>query len=304
MSHNALIIDSDAHFTIDAITRQIKNTASTKVTVIQYDHNSERFTFSLPRFIEGHDMLEVDKAEVHYINVGSGGAGQKAGIYEITDLKIDDKGENKVNGSWLLSQNATSLPGSLNFMLRFSCFDDEGNLEYVWNTAVFSGISVSTGMYNSEIIVEKYADVLEQWRISIVDDAKVYIEGEKKIEFDRLYENVTEYQVPENTGIKSAKVVWLDNPDLTDNAYFEFYDSSGTRIGDSVNVYRSDGLEQEVFFNELKTVPVAKVKLLTDVANATVTSITYYNNLAITAANDYTDNAIQQAILDSWGDAV
>ena len=169
MSHNDLIIDSDAHFTIDAITRQIKNTASAKVTVIQYDHNSERFTFSLPRFIEGHDMLEVDKAEVHYINIAAGGSEQKAGLYEITDLRSDPEDESKVIGSWLLSQNATSLVGSLNFLLRFSCVDDEGNLEYAWNTAIFTGISVSTGMYNSEIIAEEYADVLEQWRMDIMN---------------------------------------------------------------------------------------------------------------------------------------
>lgn len=125
------------------------------------------------------------------------------------------------------------------------------------------------------------------------------IEGEEKVEFDLLYENVFECQMPENTGIKSAKVVWIDDdPDKTDNAYFELYDSSGVCISD-VSVHRSDGLEQEVFFEGLKTVPVAKVKLLTDVANATVTSITYYNNPVITATKAYADEVAEEKANDA-----
>lgn len=63
--HN--IIDSDMRFTVDAVSRRIKS-ESKKVTLMQNDHNSERFTFEIPRYIEGHDMMLCNKVEVHYLN--------------------------------------------------------------------------------------------------------------------------------------------------------------------------------------------------------------------------------------------
>ena len=51
MLHSELIQDMDSCFEIDPITRQIRNTSQAKVSVVQYDHNSERFRFSLSRFI-------------------------------------------------------------------------------------------------------------------------------------------------------------------------------------------------------------------------------------------------------------
>ena len=51
MAHSHAIIDDDLYFTIDPSTREIKN-ESQKVKLMQYDHNSEQFTFELPRFVE------------------------------------------------------------------------------------------------------------------------------------------------------------------------------------------------------------------------------------------------------------
>lgn len=163
MQHTNKVNDRDPYFEVDAATRKIANKSSSKVSVIQYDHNSERFTFSIPRYIEDHDMMESTKAEVHYIC----GKTQTKGIYEMTDLAIDSEDENKVICTWLLSQNVTKETGAINFLLRFSCIGDDGAVDYAWNTAIFTGISVSEGIYNSEAIVEQYADVLEQWRIEL-----------------------------------------------------------------------------------------------------------------------------------------
>lgn len=161
--HSNKIRDADVHFTIDPITRAIKNTASTKTSVIQYDHNSERFTFMLPRHIEGHDMMECNRAEVHYINASDAAT---AGVYIIEDMQTDETEEN-VLCSWLLSQNATQQSGVLHFLLRFACVADDGEVEYAWNTGIHKGISVASGMFNSEEIAEKYADVLAQWERDI-----------------------------------------------------------------------------------------------------------------------------------------
>lgn len=162
MAHTDIIKDSDKCFEIDPITRVIRNASPTKTTIIQFDHNSERFTFTLPRFIEGHDMMECNRVEVHYLN------GATPGVYEVDDLKISAEDENKVTCSWLISQNATQYTGALHFLIRFSCVEADGTIKYVWNTDIFKGINVITGMFNSNIIVEQHADVLEQWK-SIID---------------------------------------------------------------------------------------------------------------------------------------
>ena len=68
MRHIHSIYDTDQHFIIDPIDRSITSEAE-KVTLMQNDHLSERFTFELPRYIEGHDMSLTDKVEVHYLNI-------------------------------------------------------------------------------------------------------------------------------------------------------------------------------------------------------------------------------------------
>lgn len=173
MEHTNKIKDTDAFFVIDPITRTIKNMSHSKVSVIQFDHNSERFTFSLPRYIEDHDMLESTKAEVHYICAKS----QTKGIYEMTDLAIDPEDENKVICTWLLSQNVTLEAGAIAFLLRFSCVAEDGTIEYAWNTAIFNGISVAEGIYNTEAIVEQYADILEQWKAEIKSYVNDVVKG-------------------------------------------------------------------------------------------------------------------------------
>ncbi len=163
MPHRNKIFDSDAHFEVNALTRQIENKTPSKITLMQNDHNSERFTFTVPRYIEGHDMLEVSKAEVHYLN------GETAGIYEMKDVAIDAKDESKVICSWLLSSNATQNAGSLKFLLKFICFSEDGTtVDYAWHTAPFNSISISAGINNTETVAEKNVDILEQWKQNFV----------------------------------------------------------------------------------------------------------------------------------------
>lgn len=159
------VYDTDTHFVIDPITREMVNTASRKSCLIQHDHNSERFTFEVPSTIEGHDMLQCDSVQVHYINIDSQTKEQSVGVYEVTDVAtIPDLDRPGVCFSWLISHNATEYVGSLNFLVRFACYGEDGNLSYVWNTAIYSGISVSNGIDNGEAIIEDYADILNTWK--------------------------------------------------------------------------------------------------------------------------------------------
>ena len=164
MAHTHAITDSDTRFVINPITRAIRNDSSRKVTLIQYDHNSERFTFELPRFVEGHDMAICNKVEVHYLNIDANTKERKSGLYTVDDIQID--GDNVVC-SWLVSENATQFVGSLSFLLRYSCVSGE-EVVYAWHTAVYTGISISMGINNAEAVTGEYVDIIEQWKNEVI----------------------------------------------------------------------------------------------------------------------------------------
>ena len=168
MPHSHQIYDSDKHFVIDPITRNITNNSS-KLIIMQYDHNSERFTFEIPRVIEGHDMSLSDVVRVHFINIGSIKTNTNPGVYEVDDMAVSLDDPDTVTFSWLISGAATEFNGSLNFAIRFYCLSDKGAIEYSWGTSIYSGIIVSNGLENSEIIIEEYVDVLEKWKQDVID---------------------------------------------------------------------------------------------------------------------------------------
>lgn len=188
MSHSSKIKDADAFFEVDAITRQIINKTPHKITLVQGDHDSERFTFALPRNIEGHDMAESAKAEVHFINIETGGANSHADKYEMKDLQPDPNDESKVICTWLISNNATQYAGRLAFMIRFACLDDNDNYVYVWNTATNEEISITNGMDNGAAMVDNYPDILAQWKADVLSETASF----KKL--------------PEGTNIDDVKV--------------------------------------------------------------------------------------------------
>lgn len=162
MAHLHSIYDTDKHFKIDPITRNI-TTESPKMTLMQYDHNSERFTFEIPRFIEGHDMSLSDSVRIHYINIGATSTDRQSGVYEVNDVQISPDGDDVVIFSWLVSRNCTQFNGTLNFAIRFNCMTNE-ELDYSWGTGIFSGIKISNGLDNSEVVMDSYVDILEQWK--------------------------------------------------------------------------------------------------------------------------------------------
>lgn len=164
MGHEHIVRDSDTHFIINEITREIKNETLKKVRLVQFDHNSERFTFECPRYIEEHDMSQCNRVEIHYLNIDAITKEQKSGLYVVDDLK--EEGE-KVLCTWLISRNATSLVGSLNFIIRYLCVND-GVVEYSWNTAIYTGITIADGINVSEMFETEYVDVIEQWKNAVM----------------------------------------------------------------------------------------------------------------------------------------
>lgn len=188
MNHINKIIDADPHFTIDPISRRIRNESSKKVTLIQGDHNSERFSFELPRFVEGHDMLECNRVEVHFINIENGTGNRHEDMFDVKDMQILPDNPEHVAFSWLITDNATKYVGSLAFGIRFCCTDTDNVADYVWKTAVNKDIKISEGMNTAESVDEAIPDIIAQWEERIFGDVGDAVENINTAKTDALKE--------------------------------------------------------------------------------------------------------------------
>lgn len=167
MQHIHSVVDTDTRFIINPITRQIRNETSRKTSLMQNDHNSERFTFELPRYIENCDISHCNKVEIHYLN--SSAKDKEAfnkGLYTVTDLKVSEDDAEKVVLSWLISNNATQLVGKLSFRIHFKCIEND-IITYAWHTAIFADITISDGINADESFEMEYVDIIEQWKYAL-----------------------------------------------------------------------------------------------------------------------------------------
>ena len=217
MSHAHPVKDSDTAFTIDPITRKITSSSS-KVSLMQYDHDSEIFTFQIPKLIEGHDMSLCNKIEIHYTNIHKRTKQTSSDVYPVTDATVN--GDN-LTFSWLVSGNATKYPGSLNFLIRFGCLEDNGTFSYLWHSDIFKNITISDGMSNTEVVAEDYSDILEQWR-------------------SELIERCTDYN-----NIANAPIKYIKSPDADGNTIIVRDLDSGTYVLDgSFYLFKTDTASQ------------------------------------------------------------
>lgn len=174
MAHKHSVYDTDQHFMIDPITRKITNQSS-KVKLMQFDHNSERMTFEIPRFVDGHDMSLCTKVEVHYINISTDKKDINKDVYLVDDTQLSPDSDDVVIFSWLVSRNATQLVGLINFIVRFSCLDGVKS-DYVWNTDVSDELSVSNSIDNGEEVIVNNSDILEAWKTEVFGDVTESVE--------------------------------------------------------------------------------------------------------------------------------
>lgn len=161
MAHIHSIYDTDKHFVIDPITRSI-TTESQKFALYQGDHNSERITFEIPRYIEGHDMIECNKTRIHYTNTSSNKVDISADFYEPIDVQVYLGDENVVIFSWEVSGNATVYDGTLTFSVRLYCMQDDGTVDYSWGTDIFSSIKILKSQDNSQLVIDLNPDAFQQ----------------------------------------------------------------------------------------------------------------------------------------------
>ena len=160
------VVDSDTHYIIDPITRQVSNPNSGKTVIMQFDHYSEQFTFEIPRYVDGHDMLLCNSVRVHFINIYSEFE-QHTGLSYVDNLGVNPEDPTTVLCTWLIPRDATQLVGPLNFLVQYACVDENGHLTYEWHTDINTDNTVRAGMKNSEEVIASYPDVLEQWRADL-----------------------------------------------------------------------------------------------------------------------------------------
>lgn len=163
MIHEHIVQDTDKHFSIDPVTREIVN-ESGKIVLVQGDHKSEQFTFSIPRYVDGHDMSLCNMVQVHYTNTDKEKGAVNEDVHETNDLQISPDSEDAVIFSWLITANATQYVGSLAFSISYNCVSKNGDVEYSWNTVDYTEISIKSRHNNSESVVTTYPDVLAKWR--------------------------------------------------------------------------------------------------------------------------------------------
>lgn len=163
MPHLHEVRDTDTHFVIDPITRAITNPNSAKNKLMQGDHNSEIYTFEIPKEVEGHDMSLCNEIRIHYNDISADKANESKDVYIVTDMKVDETVTDTLVFSWLISDHATMYAGLLSFRIQFLCIDDDGTVTYKWHTDIFKGITISDGFDNSEAVIEEYSDALTRW---------------------------------------------------------------------------------------------------------------------------------------------
>ena len=112
-----IVVDMDEHFTIDTITRSISSRSNKKLSLMQYDHNSERYSFDVDRMIDGHDLMDCDRVKIHYINISSNKKNKHPGVYSVEDVQVKSSDDTKITFTWLVSGNATHYDGVLSFLI-------------------------------------------------------------------------------------------------------------------------------------------------------------------------------------------
>jgi hypothetical protein len=175
MAHTHSVVDSDALFTIDPLTMQIIANGDIKA-LREGDHAAEIYSFSMPRYIEGHDMSLCNVVEVHYDNINVNSSTRttttNSSFDTVNNFGVSDTGEDMVEWTWLVKRDATQLPGSLNFDFRFACVAEDGTVEYEKFTEIFKSIPVNERIYNKEKIASNNVDVLERYRAELQEEVQ------------------------------------------------------------------------------------------------------------------------------------
>lgn len=172
--------DMDTHYIIDPENNMaITNANSVKNSLQLGDHDSEIFTFEIPRYIDGHDMTLCDVVRVHFINTSTDKMDTSKDVYKVKDMHVDEEEPGFLVFTWKISGNATMYAGNLSFRILFACSDGNGGYSYKKWTSVFKDVYILDGFDNGEAVVADYSDILEQWEKELFGAGDSVIENIK-----------------------------------------------------------------------------------------------------------------------------
>ena len=307
MAHIHPVYDTDTHFIINALTREIKAEPKQKVKLIQHDHNSERFTFTLPRSIEGHDMSICNVVEVHFLNIETATKAKNTGLYTVTDLQVSPDDPEKVTCSWLISQNATQLAGSLHFLLKFKCVVGD-IIEYAWHTDQYKGITVSDGINADEAFEEEYVDIIAQWKAEtiqdITEDVNANVSAWKEAESAKLRAIIAENNSAVNQAIAVERERINQFTSLKEGSTTGDAELQDIRIGADGVTYESAGDAVRGQFTDVKVALHRYVGEPINLFNKDSIANKYgYYNRGNTTANDVDGCGVSHPIYVEYGDS-
>ena len=270
MAHQHQVVDSDIRFTINPVTRAISRVDAKKSSLVVGDHNSERFTFEIPKIVEGHDMSLCNVVRVHYLNTSSDNKSvQSLGVYEVDDFATDPENEDKIKFSWLISRKATQHVGPLAFTIQFACMTGF-KLDYSWQSGVFSGITVSDAVNGAEVIIEEYADILRKWWEQLYASSELPIEFMSKEDFEAL----------EGDTKNGMLYMILDDPAIEDLEKIPGIEQNVTTLITDV-----DNLKEEVAADKQNLTNLDSIVQTNKENIDNLTSRVYTNELSITDFN-------------------
>lgn len=218
--HDHVVSDNDSYYIIDSETREITNSANATKIIMQNDHNSERITFELDRYVDDHDMSLCNSVRVHYNNIGKVGKNisESKSLYFVDDLAVSEDDPTKVTCSWLISRSATMYPGTLSFAVQYRCLDND-SVVYEWHSDIFSDIKIKEVINNEDSIGEDPAitDMINQWRSAIFSAGETVITNinTAKNAFELEMDSIANQKI---NSIRAAGDAVLDNlpTDYTD----------------------------------------------------------------------------------------
>ena len=159
-----IVIGSDRHITVPEALKRIG---------VQFDHNVETVTFDCPRYWDDIDMSTM-KVYINYLR-----ADGQPGCYIAENVTVDSADKSIMHFTWTISRNVTEVKGNLAFLVCIKKADAEGNETNHWNSEMNRDMYISEGLECGEVIVEEYADILEQWLRDLEEAASIVVPDEQ-----------------------------------------------------------------------------------------------------------------------------
>ena len=187
------VIDDDTHFIIDPVTRTITNPDSADIVLMQHDHNSEIFTFEIPKVIEGHDILGTSAiVQIHFRNISLDGKESSSGLSMASPRysKEADNGKT-VLFSWSIPRDATMYNGILAFAIRIACTNNNFVIQYDWHTEIFAGIPVLETIDNSDSEAKVFEELLARYKDELCESLVSKVTEQLNADMNSITSKVT-----------------------------------------------------------------------------------------------------------------